>query len=622
MASPPIPRLLRLATERPQLLEVAAADLRHLGTGDLSRCYDDLYPRIEPLMWMAGDEDFSRWLEIYQALFREQQALIDADGGVVQARFIIGIPIADRPDHLRLCLESILQLCLCYEYGGRGPDGIFKRVSVVVAEDSRDLANSDRHRALVADFRQRGLDAHHFGLEAQHARLMAIPADQRRELAGLLTDQPAEAFHHKGQAATRNLSYMKMVELARPGEETLFYLIDSDQRFLVNRAAMAGEAIVPGLNYFYYINRIFQTGRVDVLTGKLVGDPPVSPAVMGANLMGDLAAFLWEMAASDPDAACGFHGAEGVLAGEAAYHDLAALFGYEARGGPCAYSCSLPGDHTNADCLTALADRLPAFFRGEHLTRRSLFRYGGSFMALEPARTLYPGNYIVNRAGLRYIIPFGQLRLRMSGPTAGRLIQAEIGQRFASVNLPMLHQRTIPRGTADDFRPGVELAGRSVVDIGDEFERQFFGDLMLFSVVDWLKARTLEELTDAVALSEVVERTESRLLALYGTNLAAIDARRRALEAWFASAPPWWSASPAMADLKGFLGNVERNFGEESVAWQRSRDPFHRAWRRGQIIAALGNYRRERAAWDGLWASDTATPGGLTEGGCGRQTSR
>ena len=615
MASHHIPHLLRLATEYPELLEGAAADLGHLDAGAMIRCYDDLFPRLEPLMWAAGDADFSRWLETYQALFREQQALIDTHGGVVQARFIIAIPIADRPDHLHACLGSILQLCLCYEYGGRGPDGFFKRVSVVVAEDSRDPANRERHRALVADFRRRGLDAHHFGLEAQYESLMAIPAAQRRELAGLLTDQPAAAFHHKGQAATRNLSYLKMVELARPGEETLFFLMDSDQRFLVNRAATAGETIVPALNYFHYINRIFQTGRVDVLTGKLVGDPPVSPAVMGANLMGDLAAFLREMAACDPDAACGFHGAGGVLAGEAAYHDLAVLFGYAARGGPCAYSCPLPGEHTNAKALAALAARLPSFFRGEHLTRRSRFRYSGSFTALDSARTLYPGNYIVNRAGLRYIIPFGQLRLRMSGPTAGRLIQAEIGSRFASVNLPMLHQRATPRDAAADFRPGVEGIGQAVVDISDEFERQFFGDLMLFSVVEWLKARTLDDLTDEVGLGEVVARTESRLLALYGDNQAAIDAYRKGLETWLTSAPPWWVASPTMGELRAFLGNVARNFGEESAVWQRIRDPAHRAWRRGQIIAALGHYRQERAAWDQLWAGQPGTVGGLTEGG-------
>ncbi len=607
MASHPIPRLLRLASENPQLLKVGAAGLRHLAAGALIRCYDDLFPRLEPLMWTAGDEDFARWLDIYQALFREQQALIDADGGVVQARFIIGIPIADRPDHLGLCLESILQLCHRFGYGGKGPDGCYQRVSVVVAEDSRELAHRERHRALVAEFRRRGLDTHHFGLEAQYERLQAIPADQRRELAGLLTTQPAEAFHHKGQAATRNLCYLNMVELARPGEETLFYLMDSDQRFLVNRAAAGGEEAVPALNYFYYINRIFQSGLLDVLTGKLVGDPPVSPAVMGANLMDDLSVFLKEMAALAPDAACGFHGAEGVLAGEAAYHDLAVLFGYEARGGPCAYPCPLPGVHANADCLAALARRLPSFFRGEHLTRRSLFRYTGSFMALEPARTLYPGNYIVNRAGLRYIIPFGHLRLRMSGPTAGRLIQAEIGQRFASANLPMLHQRTTPWGAAGDFRPGVAGIGGSIVDIGDEFERQFFGDLMLFSVVEWLRSRRLEELTDECALGEVVERTESRLLALYGQNQAVIDDRRRKLATWLAQASPWWSTSPARAGLMAFLGNIERNFGEGATAWHRIRDPSHRAWRRGQIVTALGHYRQERAAWDPLWDSACST---------------
>jgi hypothetical protein len=228
-------------------------------------------------------------------------------------------------------------------------------------------------------------------------------------------------------------------------------------------------------------------------------------------------------------------------------------------------------------------------------------------MALEPARTLYPGNYIVNRAGLRYIIPFGHLRLRMSGPTAGRLIQAEIGQRFASVNLPMLHQRTTPWGAAGDFRPGVAGIGGSVVDIGDEFERQFFGDLMLFSVVEWLRSRRLEELTDECALGEVVERTESRLLALYGQNQAVIDDRRRKLEAWLAQASPWWSTSPARAGLMAFLGNIERNFGEGATALQRIRDPSHRAWRRGQIVTALGHYRQERAAWDPLWASASST---------------
>lgn len=102
----------------------------------------------------------------------------------------------------------------------------------------------------------------------------------------------------------------------------------------------------------------------------------------------------------------------------------------------------------------------------------------------------------------------------MSGPTAGRLIQAEIGARFASANLPMLHKRT----TADVqeiFAPGVEQQGEVLIDIADEAERQFFGDLMLFSVVEWLKYADLAQLTDADRLQQVVDKVETEMLALY-----------------------------------------------------------------------------------------------------------
>jgi len=54
--------------------------------------------------------------------------------------------------------------------------------------------------------------------------------------------------------------------------------------------------------------------------------------------------------------------------------------------------------------------------------------------------------------------PVRHLRLRMSGPTAGRLIQAEIGDRFASANLPMLHRRTAADDVQDEFRPAWSIA--------------------------------------------------------------------------------------------------------------------------------------------------------------------
>jgi len=118
-------------------------------------------------------------------------------------------------------------------------------------------------------------------------------------------------------------------------------------------------------------------------------------------------------------------------------------------------SKNISDEHNHIDCLKTLSQRINYFFFGEHLTRKTYFTHTAPQMETLPARTIYPGNYICNFKGLQYIIPFGELRLRMSGPTAGRLIQSEINGQFASVNLPMLHARTLQTDFKDEYRPGV-----------------------------------------------------------------------------------------------------------------------------------------------------------------------
>lgn len=562
--------------------------------------YDRLYPQLESRLWAADDAAFDDGLAHYQALFREQQALIDATGVRAQHRFVIGIPVADRPAHLRQCLESILQLCRLYGYGGRDADGRYAGVEVIVAEDSREPRHVAAHRALVEAYREQGLKVAHFDLPEQYALLQAIPEPARRQVERLLTDQPAERFYQKGQAANRNLCILKMRQRAPDKGHALYYLVDSDQAFLVNRQTAAGEAVVPALNYFYYIDRIFRTADVRVLSGKLVGDPPVSPAVMAANFLDDALAFLDRIAACDPQSPCGFHRQAAALPGDAAYHDLAQLFGFAAQTPAFDYRCPLPQPHDHAACLAGFADRLRAFFFGEHPTRRTGFRYAGDFAALAPARTIYPGNTVVDDEGLRYIIPFGHLRLRMSGPTAGRLIQAEIGARFATANLPMLHRRIAADDTRDEFRPGVVEGPDAAVDISNEFERQFFGDLMLFSVADWLKTRTLDALTDADAVAATVARVEDELLGLYAGKRDAVNARLGDLDRWLDAVPEGLDDSLALARIRQFRRDLAANFGADSTAWRQIGDPAHRAARRVQIVDALTRYRAERAAWDRL----------------------
>ena len=200
--------------------------------------YEQCYPLLEKAMW-SGAADFHPLLASYQSLFREQEALIrqrckNAQVSDERHHFILAIPVADRPPHLRACLESLYQVCTLFDYGGHA-SGAWEKIQVIVSEDSRDEANVRRHQELVDEYRKKGLQVVYFGLDEQYALLHALPPQQRERLGHLLTTQPRDAFYLKGQAANRNLRYLKFLQLTEDRERTLYYPIDSDQSLCVNR---------------------------------------------------------------------------------------------------------------------------------------------------------------------------------------------------------------------------------------------------------------------------------------------------------------------------------------------------------------------------------------------------
>ena len=614
-----LPTIPDLADVARQLQSLTLADDAPAVTSELDtliNSYEQCYPLLEKAMW-CSESQFDSLLDCYQSLFREQDALIrqraeveaapDKNSADDRYHFILSIPVADRPPHLQACLESILQLCKKFGYGGN-TSGYYDRIKVIVAEDSRDEKNIRRHIDLVDEYRQKGLQVFHLGQAEQYELLLTLPLHQRDQLGNLLTTQPKEKFYLKGQAANRNLSYLKCLQLTEDKHKTLYYLVDSDQSFCVNRQKEAGEDIVYALNYFHTIDTIFRSTDTLVLTGKLVGDPPVSPAVMAANFLDDVTAFFTTLAATQRDQACQFHQLPAQQPGDAAYHDMARLFGFENRSTTFPYRCQLEGEHDHAACLVDFAGRLNAFFFGEHLTRKTLFSYNNGFAERVPARTIYPGNYIVNYEGLKYIIPFGHLRLRMSGPTAGRLIATEIKQRFASINLPMLHRRTTAAGLGDDFRPGVELeedGQQECIDLSNEFERQFFGDLMLFSTEALVNRADVNMPFEKELVVTVIDQKENELLELYQQKHDTILEKNRRLNELVFNAAHWWLESPGQTNtlkqVKSFIDNINHNFGEQSLAWHQIQSVEHRAERKNQIIEALMNYRAERDAWDRLF---------------------
>ena len=238
--------------------------------------------RIEELEAALWDDGLNESvLEDYQAAYRVLEDLLVAGPEDRRHHFVVVIPVADSPQHLKTCLDSLLTLCRSYGYGGIYR-GRYRKVSVLLADDSADPAVIDFNREIAHNFEQSGINTHYFGMREQQALMRRLHALNLEAVVGV---HPPGAFSHKGQAMMRNIAYLKLAEMqsTMPGQRLLFYTIDSDQEFKVKVATPQGGRSLYGVNYLYQLDRIFDQTDAQVLTGKVVGDPPVSPAVMAVS---------------------------------------------------------------------------------------------------------------------------------------------------------------------------------------------------------------------------------------------------------------------------------------------------------------------------------------------------
>ncbi|MBA3033045.1 MAG: hypothetical protein KKF85_07570 [Gammaproteobacteria bacterium] len=565
---------------------------------------------IEKELWAGGLNE--SLLVSYQAAFRQLELLKSEQHhqgyGARDRRhkFVIVIPVADRPQHLQACLGSLLEQCQAFGYGGMS-NGAYRKITVLIADDSRNASSIAWHRELARYFSRHGLATIHFGPAEQLELLQSLtannqPAPALARILGACTPGADGNFGHKGQAVMRNIAYLKLNEMAahEPDQQLLFYSVDSDQEFKVKVATAQGDKEVCAVNFFHYLDEIFTQTDAEVLTGKVVGDPPVSPAVMAGNFMEDVIVFLRQMADGNPDCACRHHQADPHSEGEAAYHDMADLFGFKAAAAAYRYRCTLAGAHSEADCFAHFAHRLGSFFYGEHPTRVSHYVYSDTLRTVQAARTVYAGNYVFRPSGLKYFIPFAALRLRMSGPTLGRIVKSEIGARFVSANLPMLHKRTVHSTGQAEFRPGVQ-ANAGAIDLHDEFERQFHGDVMLFSIerlaADGFPLQVPATAVIAATLEAVREDMQQKYNAQHADILDKLGRLRTLLD----DPAHWWNQpatqTAAVDAFRVFVANVTHNFGADSPCYERiNSSPNWDKWR-PNLFDAIVSYPADSAAW-------------------------
>ncbi|MCK4833184.1 MAG: hypothetical protein KAT12_00365 [Gammaproteobacteria bacterium] len=551
----------------------------------------------------------------YHEAFKVLEQLHELKTDDTRYCFKIVIPVADRPQHLKSCLDSLLELCQAYGYGGY-KDNKFNKISVLIADDSKDANNITQHKNYCTELTNNGIDTEYFGLQEQLTLVDNTNRDND-SLKRIISDskeinEPLK-FSHKGASIMRNITYLKLNQTLSQGnhnKDTLIYFIDSDQEFSINTIHSDDKHYA--INYFHYLNEIFKKQDVSILTGKVVGDPPVSPSVMAGNFQQDIKNFLHAIETAEPDATCRFHQDETDRKDDAAYHDMANLFGFSNHGQAFDYHCTLKGNHTNADCFCDFSEKLGHFFYGEHPTRKTFFHYEKGFTATTPARTVYTGNYVIKPENLDHFIPFSTLKLRMAGPVLGRILNARLKDKFVSANLPMLHNRTVNSTGQSEFRAGVKNNDASTdIDLSNEFIRQFYGDVMLFSIKKITEQDGPFNTTDSHNIQSILNSTYEAIRKNYIEKHGMILQLRTQIDTDLNKKTAWWNSKPdnetnisqAIENFNTFLDNILSNFAENSYAYQQISSPETAKQYLDPMLSSILHYPDDIKNWKKYLAS-------------------
>jgi glycosyltransferase involved in cell wall biosynthesis len=572
----------------------------------LRAVYEDAVSCVEKAISESGVRD--KGFVLPQDLYRELEDLLAAGEGDTRHHFLVVVPVADRPVMLRKCLQSLLEQCLLYGYGGtsRGHERApaYRKISVFIVDDSADETNRRKIRRIGEEMRSSGLRTCYIGREEQTEALTQVPAELLSRLSGLLGSFSGSVSLHKGSAVSRNIAFLYLNAVTKElNENVLVYFIDSDEEFRIAVEQPGGRQDFHFINYFYWLDRIFRNSGVEVLTGKVVGDPPVSPSVMINTFLDDLIFFLDTISESDATHPCMFHGAHTEEPFSAEYHDMGRLFGYHNRTTPKRYHCSLRETHTSKDCFKDLGRKAMGFFYGLHPTRTQFYVHRGSFMETERARTVYTGNYVFRAGGFRHFIPFADLNLRMAGPTLGRILRGTLKEKFVSANLPLLHNRTLGEDCVNEFRSGV-ISGGSNIDLSAEYLRQFWGDVMLFSVEALSEKGYPEKKLPEDEISGVVLEVQQKLLSLYKEKQAETAAKVAMVDDRLRDPDRWWNKISGVGEplynLRSFCTAVDKNLGEGSsflgkVSAQIAEGSYLR-----RITDAITSFHEVEILWDRL----------------------
>lgn len=573
----------------------------------------------------AAAKEFDKdMLSLQRNLYKELEYILSFKHGDGRHHFLVVIPVADRPVMLRNCLESLAEQCRIFQYGGTTINAhgmlIYNKISAVIIDDSKDEGNIKKIKNICSATAAAGIRTYYIGLDEQTELLTNLTAEYREKLRDLIGKPGSprnRVLPHKGASISRNIAYLWLSSfLAEFRQKTLIYFLDSDEEFKVKIKDKTGIRDIRFINYFYWLDKIFCTDDVEVVTGKVVGDPPVSPSVMTNTFLDDIALFLETLPSASLDEKCIFHDDQAARSSSAEYHDMLGLFGYSSSAQPRKYLCSLSGDHTSLDCLDDFSKKALGFFYGLHPTRTQFYLHRGDFTDTENARTVYTGNYIFRTTGLRHFIPFANLKLRMAGPALGRILRKRLNQKFVSASLPLLHKRTIQSDYSNEYRSGIS-ENMNLIDLSLEFNRQFWGDVMLFSIEKLVEIGYPDKRLELSVIAGIVHDIQAKLWDLYKERQAEITEKKTKITRYLYQKKSCWNGEPyvqrSMKNMETFCSIVENNFGADSSGLRKISKQIKEGSQIAMIINAIHSFYENEISWNELLKSELAVPSNFRE---------
>lgn len=163
-------------------------------------------------------------------------------------------------------------------------------------------------------------------------------------------------------------------------------------------------------------------------------------------------------------------------------------------------------------------------------------------------------------------------------------------------------------------RPGIN-SKHNTIDLSGEFERQFFGDVMLFTMEKLIAMDYLAKPVAKQMIIQTLEATEHDIRQRYAAKQVQIRDKLKLLKSLFFDSNNWWNTISGMesvtANFTTFIDNIEQNFGETARCYVLIDSEVNRSNRFKEMLEAIFEYPADRQNWATTLETEnfsTATP--------------